>query len=95
MTSFRYLAGFHLPDGLFDLHDGLVLEAGLQRPAALVVPLQSRLRSGALRLAKVKSKVVNTKEDRKGGSHQILQSPATAVWGHHGNRSRYRSRYIL
>lgn len=47
---FPHLASLHLPDGRFDLPHRLELEAGLQRPAALVVPLQCGLRSRALRL---------------------------------------------
>lgn len=48
---YPYLTSLHLPDGRFDLPDRLELEAGLQRSAALVVPLESGLRSGALRLS--------------------------------------------
>lgn len=44
------LASFHLPDGSLDLPDRLVLEAGLESPAALVVTLESCLRPGAVRL---------------------------------------------
>ena len=46
-----HLTSLHLPDGRFDLSDRLELEAGLQRPAALIVPLERGLRSRALRLS--------------------------------------------
>lgn len=46
-----HLTGLHLPDGRFDLPNSLVLEARLQGPAALIVPLEGRLPFGALRLS--------------------------------------------
>lgn len=49
-TESTYLARLHLPDGRFDLANSLVLQAGLQRPAALVVSVERGLRSGALGL---------------------------------------------
>lgn len=49
-TQSTHLAGLHLPDGRLDLPNGLELEAGLQGPAALVVPLERRFPFCALRL---------------------------------------------
>lgn len=45
-----YLAGLHLPDGSLDLLDRLVLEAGLQCPSALVVPVERSFSPRALGL---------------------------------------------